>query len=234
MDARILVVMAKYPRPGSVKTRLCPPLNHQSAALLSLAFIRDAIGLAEGVSCDARYLAVHPEYLAASLKEEIGSEMAVIPQEGNDLGERMFSVVRRAFFEGTWKSALRASDRAVDGKHLVIIGSDSPTLPIDFVNLAFVRLQEFDLAIGPSSDGGYYLIGMSKPVREIFEGVEWGSDGALQQTMKKAKMAGLSVCELPEWYDIDTPKDLSRLKAELARRHDVAKNTRAILDRLHS
>ncbi len=98
-------------------------------------------------------------------------------------------------------------------ERVVIIGSDSPSLPVDYIEQALS--SEKDLTIGPSTDGGYYLIGMSGKLVNVFEDVAWGSDAVLAQTLERVKKSGCSLELLPPWYDVDRPEDLKFLQTHL-------------------
>ena len=125
--------------------------------------------------------------------------MSLFVQRGKDLGDKM----RQAFV-----------DRFAEGyKKVVIIGSDSPSLPVSYINKALA--SEKDLVIGPSTDGGYYLIAMSGKLSEVFSGVAWGTENVLGETLKKIKGTSISFELLPIWYDVDSPDDLKFLKTHL-------------------
>lgn len=230
MRTKILAVMAKYPATGAVKTRLCPPLDLSTAAALYFAFLRDMVRMAADVDCDKRYLAVYPGELAVSLEAKLPSSMVYVPQVGKNLGERMLNLARQFLGDGCRVGGLDSVDTSSGrARRLAIVGSDSPTLPVRYIDMAFDMLEDSDVVIGPSVDGGYYLIGMSKSHSEIFEGIPWGGDRVLERTVEKAADAGLSVTLLPEWYDVDTKDDLRRLGEELSRKEHVAPHTRAFL-----
>jgi rSAM/selenodomain-associated transferase 1 len=115
-------------------------------------------------------------------------------------------------------------------ERVVLIGSDNPTLPGTIVEDACRALDDHDLVIGPSTDGGYYLIGMSAPHPGVFEGITWSTDLVYAQTLERAKQLGLRVAPTPVWYDVDTLAELRRLRRELAGLPpDVAPATRSRL-----
>ena len=101
-------------------------------------------------------------------------------------------------------------------ERVVLIGSDNPTLPPEIVRAAFDGLDRYELVIGPSADGGYYLVGMRRPYLDIFEGITWSTEVVYQQTLERAAHLDLRVVSLPEWYDVDTAADLARLRDDLA------------------
>ena len=126
------------------------------------------------------------------------------PQQGNNLGEKMSNAIQWLFQKGY--------DR------VLLIGADSPDLPLPFITEAFENLDSYSLVIGPSEDGGYYLIGMNKPFDIIFKDINWGHENVLAGTVSKAKAAGISYFLLPEWYDIDDLNGLNRWKLKNLRR----------------
>ncbi len=131
----------------------------------------------------------------------IAIETSLYAQKGNNLGERMYNAVQWLFDNGYQKVSL--------------IGTDSPDLPLAFIKDAFQKLDSYKLVIGPSEDGGYYLIGMKNPFDMLFKNIEWGSDKVLKDTVSKAHSAGISYFLLPEWYDIDDLRSLSRWRLEI-------------------
>ncbi|MCL5292050.1 MAG: TIGR04282 family arsenosugar biosynthesis glycosyltransferase [Actinobacteria bacterium] len=213
MLPNVLVIMAKYPAPGLVKTRLCPPLEATSAAELYRAFLTDTIEKAALVRSAEKFLAVYPGGLAEQLRIELGEGFKAMPQTGSALGERLGEVFNRL---------LRAN-------RVVVIGSDTPTLPPVYIEKAFELLREFDLVLGPASDGGYYLVGLSIPAPGLFSAVEWGGEKVLTQTLYIADALRLSTALLPEWYDIDTEEDLRRLAAELQVNSAAARQSYKVL-----
>lgn len=135
-------------------------------------------------------------------------------QQGVDLGERMSNAIKWLFNKGYEKVSL--------------IGADSPDLPLSFITYALEKLDSYDLVIGPSEDGGYYLIGMNKPFDTIFKDINWGHDNVLKDTVSKAKAAGISYFLLPEWYDIDDLNSLNRWKLKNLAYSEIDKNLESI------
>ncbi len=119
-------------------------------------------------------------------------------QQGRGLGERLLNAHQH----------LSESHRKV-----AFLGSDSPTLPLDWIEQAFNKLAEGSVAIGPTTDGGYYLLGLAGSMPQLFEGIDWGTERVLQQTQEKVHPGDLEL--LPLWYDVDAPSDLTRLRDEL-------------------
>jgi rSAM/selenodomain-associated transferase 1 len=123
-------------------------------------------------------------------------------QRGSHLGERLENAFRAAFEDGV--------------KRIVVLGSDSPTVPLECINDAFDTLSRQDVVIGPALDGGYYLLGCSRFVPELFRDISWGGPSVLQETDEALIRTGRSVTHLITWYDIDRDEDLVRLREEIA------------------
>jgi rSAM/selenodomain-associated transferase 1 len=197
-----IIVMAKAPRPGEVKTRLCPPLTPEQAADLAARFASDAAAKAANTGA-AVVIAYAPDEGRALLEPLLPPASAWLPQTGADLGSRM--------------------QRAMEDAHtlgygpLLVIGTDSPTLPPEFLSnaIALLSSDSADAVFGPTEDGGFYLVGSSAPIPGLFNDVAWSTPTALADTLRNAVTLGLAVEMLPAWYDVDTPEDLARLRAEL-------------------
>jgi glycosyltransferase A (GT-A) superfamily protein (DUF2064 family) len=156
-----------------------------------------------------------PQYgkVKKRLAAQIGNVLESIqsmPQQGKDLGEKMFNAILRLHKNGYEK--------------IVLLGADSPDLPLSFIELAFSKLDSHELIISPSEDGGYYLVGMKRTIKSLFNDIIWGSGNVLRDTITKAKNKGISCFLLQYWYDIDTLDDLNRwrLNAETNNRHKAA------------
>ena len=197
-------VLFKEPVPGRVKTRLLSAdFSAAAAAGLYAAFLRDTFNLVRTVDADC-YGAVYappasPEFLAPFHD----SDFWVLEQKGDNLGERMAHFFGESFARGMEQS--------------VLIGSDSPGLPAPFLREALEALKTHEVVLGPALDGGYYLIGLSRPRPEIFSGVLWSSPVVLCQTLEKLREAGklASTHLLPPWYDVDHKQDLDLLRRHL-------------------
>ncbi|HMK43432.1 MAG TPA: TIGR04282 family arsenosugar biosynthesis glycosyltransferase [Dissulfurispiraceae bacterium] len=187
-----LGVFLKYPEPGRVKTRLAVALGAESSAEVYRALAEQV--LSQTGPLKRRYertLFVTPEEGLDEFRRWLPNER-IVPQRGDSLGERMAAAI------GT---LLMSSDFAV------VIGSDIPDLDESHIISAFDVLASHDLVIGPAEDGGYYLVGMKRLYRPLFEGIAWSSPSVLSETCAKAEALGLSCRLLPELIDIDTVED---------------------------
>jgi rSAM/selenodomain-associated transferase 1 len=198
--ANALAVMAKAPVPGSVKTRMVPPLTQEQAAALYRAILRDQLEHLTRLAAIDLYVAFTPDDAAALMKSVVPAAFECFPQRGEDLGERMQEI-----FVELWRRGHR---------NLVLIGSDVPAVPLDFFQETYSALNCEDkrVVFGPSQDGGYYLVGMNQPTPEIFDGMTWSHDRVLVQTTEKLTGLGIAVKLLPTWFDVDTIEDLKRLQ----------------------
>jgi rSAM/selenodomain-associated transferase 1 len=213
-----VAIMAKAPRPGEVKTRLCPPLTPGEAAALARAFVLDAIERLRGIAGADGVLAYAPAQERAAFAA-LAPDMALLPQPEGDLGQRMHGVL---------------ADLLARAPAALVMGTDTPTLPRAPVERAIRLLEDraADVVLGPSEDGGYYLIGLRTPRPELFRGVAWSTPAVLAETRARARAVGLEVALLPPWFDVDTPADLARLEAELtATAGPEPRHTRQLLAR---
>jgi rSAM/selenodomain-associated transferase 1 len=215
---RAIIVIGKAPAPGAAKTRLVPPLTADEAAALYRGFLLDTVQLAQALGWEHTAL-VHPRGDGPFL-QALTARTALLEQPRTGIGDALAYAFERHF--------------AVGCDSVVLIGSDNPTLPAAPIRAAQAALRTpEDLSIGPSADGGYYLIGMRRPYLALFDGIDWSTSRVYAQTLGRAGDLGLRVHAVEEWYDVDEPADLERLAAELERLPArVAPNTRAVLDRL--
>jgi rSAM/selenodomain-associated transferase 1 len=214
--------MAKAPISGTVKTRLVPPLTHEQAAALSHALLLDQFEhLAQMDGADL-YVAFTPADAAPSMTGLLSARFQCFPQRGENLGERMNEV----FVE-----LHRRTHR-----NLIAIGSDVPAVPLLYLEDAFRLLADENnrVVLGPSRDGGYYLIGMNQPIPEIFKDMTWSHDQVLAQTTEKLSQLDLQFALLPVWFDLDRIEDLDRLQtlADPGVRHAM-RRTMALLQQLN-
>jgi rSAM/selenodomain-associated transferase 1 len=196
-DARILI-FARTPRVGEVKTRLIPLLGAQGAYAFHFACLRSTLQrLGSGGSLPLQLWldkeSDDPELLALAARQ--GCEIHI--QQGGDLGQRMAHAAHRALAGAAW---------------VVLVGTDVPLLDADYVRQALQRLEQgADAVMGPADDGGYVLLGMRRLYAELFEGMPWGGDSVAQLTRERCAGLGLDLSELPALWDLDRPEDLRRL-----------------------
>lgn len=193
----VLGFFVRAPRPGSVKTRLGLP--EAEAAVLYRAFVQDMAGRLLGLEGVRLVAAVTPPGALAEVRALLPARFELAAQAEGSLGRRM-----AAFCE--W-----ALGRGAAG--VAIVGSDLPTLPLAYIERGLAALVEHPVVLGPATDGGYYFIGLGEPRAGLFEGIAWGTNRVLTQTLERAPEGTLL---LPPWHDIDTPADLECLAAELA------------------
>lgn len=201
-----LAVMAKAPRAGKVKTRLQPPLSAEEAATLNVGFLRDTAeniasvaskGSAQGLIC---YTPTGDE---AAFDGLLADGFMLIGQRGDGFGERLLCAT---------EDILSCGFGAV-----CLIDSDSPTMPSIALHAAVKELARPGdrVVVGPSEDGGYYLIGMKRVEPRLFEGISWSTGSVCAETVERAHEAGLELVQLPKWYDVDDAATLAVLEREL-------------------
>lgn len=198
---RALAVFTKVPIAGLAKTRLAPALTLEGAAALYRSFLLDTVALMTRVSRCEAIIAYTPREALQVLRDIVKKPIELMPQSSGDLGSRMHNVFKELFVRGY---ALA-----------VMIGADLPTLPLSRLRAAFAALERKSVVLGPSLDGGYYLIGLRAPQPELFEGIAWSTDQVLGQTIDRISRLGLEVQCLEPWYDVDTVDDLDFLVSHL-------------------
>jgi uncharacterized protein len=202
-----VAVMAKVPGAAAVKSRLHPALGATLATRLYECFLRDRLDALAEVDGIDRVIAFTPEEAADAMADLAPPGFTLVAQRGSDLGARLDNLL---------------TDLLVAGHPAAIaIDSDSPTLPMTYVSqaVAVVASGEMDAVVGPCDDGGYYLIGSSRPCPELFKSMPWSTDRVLALTLERAHRSGLRLHVLPAWFDIDTEADLVRLQRETAGLH---------------
>jgi len=212
----MLLVVAKQPAAGQTKTRLCPPLTGEAAAALYACFLRDTLDIMRQVPNIGRGIVYLPE-AALDYFSALAPDMQLSLQHGADLGERLDHLLTAALEAGASQA--------------VVMDSDSPTLPADYLVQAFDALAgSCDVVLGPCEDGGYYLIGLKRPEPRLLHEVPMSTPNVVRDTLALAEQLGLKVALLPTWYDVDMVAELARLRAELrgAPLH-TARHTRAFL-----
>ena len=211
-----VIIFTKAPIPGTVKTRLSPPLSPDEAATLHGTLVLDAIERAKGLPGAALYIAGAPDIAHPFFKVLEGRYGArLLPQEGDDLGTRMSAAVQKAFELGH--------------RRVILTGTDLPTLTRTHLTQALDHLNTHDVVLGPTADGGYYLIGVRGPVPQLFQGIAWSTGGVLEETRKAAAAQGLSVALLPECHDLDTVEDLTAFIALIGKDKNLSKRTSGAL-----
>lgn len=216
---RSLIVFVKSPIPGDVKTRLIPYLSSSEAADLYKCFVSDILKSVSQITTSTKLqVAYQPHTKAADLSWlGLRHPPELFKQDGRSLGERLIHAFGTAFGRGA--------------QHVVIIGSDSPTMPKAYLEQAFQALKDADVVLGPAANGGYYLIGLSRPCLKLFEDVSWSTDQVFERTAQNAQRHGYSLRVLPSHYDIDTIEDLHKLHNEL-RSTGEAPSTKKFLENL--
>ena len=208
----VVAVFAKRPVPGGVKTRLTPPLTPDQAARLYWAFTQDTwTRLERWGGAELMLFADEPwEGFAAFTG-------AVEIQSSGDLGMRMYSCFKRV--------------QSLNFERSLIVGTDSPTLPLARLDEALAALDSPDSAVlGPTSDGGYYLVGCREPRKGMFEEVAWSAETTLEDTRRAFERVGYRTALLASWWDVDEPADLARLRRDSA----LGECTREVLAELGS
>ncbi|MGI8437885.1 MAG: TIGR04282 family arsenosugar biosynthesis glycosyltransferase [Chthoniobacterales bacterium] len=198
--------MTKAPRPGRVKTRLTPPLTPEEAAALNVCFLRDTttafaeVAKTGGVRGVGVYTPVGEENAFAGI---LPNDFVLVAQRGDAFGERLIHAAEDLLTLGF--------------DAFCLIDSDSPTVPARAYAQAVRWLAEPGdrMVIGPSDDGGYYLIGLKEQHRELFTEIDWSTERVFSQTMERAREIGVKVEIIPTWYDVDDRATLQRLCNEL-------------------
>jgi rSAM/selenodomain-associated transferase 1 len=216
-----LVLMAKAPIEGMVKTRLVhPPWTAAEVTELYQAFLRDTITTMEEVWRDRETLSLVLCYTPEGAEETLEPFWEggiLLPQGSGDLGARLtdcFETLRKAGFD-----------------RVVVVGADCPTLPPAFLLQAFDQiLDDRTVVLGPTRDGGYYLLAAARLPEGVLSGLPWSTDQVLAQTVRRLEEAGSICATLPILEDVDTPEDLSRLEAQLAVDPSLARSTSRYLE----
>ena len=197
---RVLVIMAKAPRPGAVKTRLAPGLSPNAAVALYCCLLDDTLALARSLgNTEVAIMCPHPD--VNELAQLAGSEASVIAQKGEGLAAGLTSVFAH-FAEDCQR-------------RIIAFNSDTPHLPRSVLQDAFQIVAAHDVVVGPTHDGGYYLVGAKTSHPALFAHDGMGTSSALERLLSRARALELSVGFVDPFYDIDVADDLTRLAAEL-------------------
>jgi uncharacterized protein len=225
-----LVLYARVPRRGRVKTRMLPWLPAADALRLHIALLEDGLrllqlvarqtGAVPFVSFSAAWEPGNQQHFADLARAAAG--IARLPQRGSDLGKRLRHTFRTLFARGFGR--------------VVVFGSDSPTLPPSILRRAFAALRrDGRVVLSPAEDGGYVLVGSTYLLSEMFKGIPWGTGRVMAATLEALERTGAPVIILPRWFDVDVPQDLERIRLDIARRPSggrMAERTRAFVEEL--
>lgn len=216
-DGTCLIVFAKPPAEGTVKTRLVPPLTPLQAADLYRRFLYDSLEQYDRLDSPVRIYFGEGDIPADLPRMTV--PMSIHRQEGEGLGRRMANAFLESFSAG-FNAA-------------IIIGTDHPTLPDEFLNLAFDALADpMHTVIGPSEDGGYYLLGMNHFYPVVFKNMDYSHPDVFDQTIDRIGRTNAGITVLPTWYDVDTPEELRQLQRDLQEDPEAAPRTAQFLEEL--
>lgn len=217
----LLILFAKYPEPGKVMTRLNPPFSYEECALLHWAMVEDLytlLGIDEQISEFDFHVYCSPADKISRFRDKLGASENVFPQQGADLGEKLHNAFIDSFEQGYDKTA--------------IIGSDCLDLTVQDICKAFDRLDTAkessagngnsngsltkknsatDVVVGPTEDGGYYLIGASRPVPRLFDKIKWSTDSVFSDTVDLLSNQNIQFASLPKKYDVDSFEEVNKL-----------------------
>lgn len=192
-----LLVFLKYPEPGKVKTRLAKSLGHERAAELYREFIASTLENCSRLARAACFATFTPAQKKTQLQAMYPGPWQWLEQSSStNLGERIHHAINAVLAQGY--------------RRVLAAGTDSPDLPLAFLEEAAEKLREHDLVLGPAEDGGYYLIGVKSAPQALFEKIDWSTERVLAQTLRNAKHLNWSVHLLPQWYDVDDERTLQR------------------------
>lgn len=219
MSRDVLGIFMKSPVPGKCKTRLCPPLTGIQAASLYKAFCQDVLAMAQKTAKDVRLIYdSSPDF---PTPHWANPNNPYFQQTGSNLGSRLQHAFNVLFSEGY--------------SRVVMIGTDAPTLSHETIQTAFDLLTHNDAVFGPATDGGYYLVGLSKPNPTLFDGIPWSTNQVMAVTRQRLDQLKVSAGFLPAHGDVDTEEDLVRLGDKLKHAPaTLASATRLALSRLDS
>ncbi len=218
MTQSALIIVAKEPVPGQTKTRLCPPFSLESAAAFYRCLLLDSVALMARLEAVDHTIAYAPPNAREYFAQLAPNGFSLVAQVGANLGERLANALGHRFELGY--------------ESVVIMNSDGPTLPLAHLEQAFSGLENADVTLGPGHDGGYYLIGMKRLYPELFEGIDWSTERVIAQTLGTCRRLGLTVHQLPQWYDVDLAEDLERLRHDLEVEPQLAPHTWSFLQGL--
>ena len=212
------VLLVKYPEKGKVKARLLRQINKESVAELYKNFVLDMISMLER-SGTQYIIAYRPKTALRKFEKWLGFEQTYLPQRGRGMGQMLKNI-----FIDTYSKSF---------KRVIVIASDCPDLPEEILKEAIIALEDHSTVIGPSPDGGYYLIGFTQEAfsPKTFEAVTWSTAKVFKETISKLKNQRQNIHVLPEWRDVDTLADLQNL---FERNHNSKFNTSKTMEMLHT
>lgn len=213
-DRTVVLVFAKYPKPGAVMTRLCPPLTPADAARVQTECLKFIWSKLEQATWCHPILVATPDDATPEFAAMLNASVPTWPQGQGDLGERLE----------------RASKRAFDGgaRSVIFLGADSPMLDWDALSRVPEILEQVDVAVGPCADGGYYYIAARKHVTETFRNINWGTSNVLKQTCDNAEHNDITIHVDEMGYDIDRVEDLHSALADLESDSTLASTIREV------
>src|ERR1700752_2620473 len=208
---RVLVIMAKAPRPGAVKTRLACSLSAEAVTAFYRCLLDDTLALARSLKVSGVEVAIMcPDSDVNEMAQLVGNEASVVAQKGEGLAAALTSVF--AHFAPDYQSDDPRRD--AHRRRVIAFNADSPHLPRSVLEDAFETLAAHDMVVGPTHDGGYYLVGAKASHPTLFANDGMGTRSALERLLSRARALELSVGFADPFYDIDNAEDLSRLAAE--------------------
>lgn len=215
---RQLLIFLKFPAPGRVKTRLAAETGAEAAAGIYRACVELTLERMRPFQKEAT-LCVEPAEALDSARAWLGTDWRLQPQRGATLGDRLIQATLNAFAEGS--------------QQVVVIGTDSPWLMPQDIDAAFVVLNRHDVVVGPTADGGYYLLGTSRPFPSLFGGIAWSTAAVYAQTQARVASLGLQMLTLKAGYDLDFVCDVERFIAEERARGVKSTALEAMIKLLH-
>ncbi|RJQ46944.1 MAG: glycosyltransferase [Nitrospiraceae bacterium] len=200
---KALITFVKAPVPGTVKTRLQADLPAETVTDIYKSFVTEIASRCSRLKGIDRLLGCAPSTEHDFLMEiSRRYKLKGFDQKGSDLGEKIINAFQDHFRKGY--------------SEIVLIGSDSPTIPMNYIRKAFSALTKHDFVLGPCCDGGLYLIGAKKKIETaIFQNIAWDTSGVLNKVLDNVEPLGLKLSLLPFWYDVDTIAELRFLKKHL-------------------